>query len=348
MERELQKINPNVTIPYWNWTLDSQQPERSVVFTEEYFGGNGKFEDPRCIASGPFVNMIVNYPKPHCLARSFNNKDKMTPFYPKEIMDALISSARNYDSFRTVIEAGPHGIVHNNIGGDMKEMWSNNDPIFWIHHSFVDKLWFQFQSAASKNSNDYSASGSSKASLDDELVSLGVKVSDVMDISKLCYSYQSQASPSVADSQPELSQPATMAQSPSFLQTAPALQVFSDEDSEIKKIREIAQSMFDECAETQPGSFIAVPAKPLCPNYEKISYPGTVSDHWLIHMKNDLQLYRHHQEKIHLMIDVLNSGSKISISSSKFVNSALRPGWEHRLSEIREFRDRKCPKTKTL
>jgi tyrosinase len=39
------------------------------------------------------------------------------------------------------IESLPHNQVHNIIGGFMPTMQSPRDPIFWVHHANIDRLW---------------------------------------------------------------------------------------------------------------------------------------------------------------------------------------------------------------
>ena len=39
------------------------------------------------------------------------------------------------------IESLPHNQVHNIIGGFMPTMQSPQDPIFWVHHANIDRLW---------------------------------------------------------------------------------------------------------------------------------------------------------------------------------------------------------------
>ncbi len=41
----------------------------------------------------------------------------------------------------------PHGQVHNVVGGAMSTSRSPADPTFWLHHSFIDKLWADWQAA---------------------------------------------------------------------------------------------------------------------------------------------------------------------------------------------------------
>lgn len=51
------------------------------------------------------------------------------------------------DAFEPVIETGPHGTLHNIVGGVMASMSSPMDPIFWLHHAQLDRLWCAWVSA---------------------------------------------------------------------------------------------------------------------------------------------------------------------------------------------------------
>jgi tyrosinase len=47
-ERALQKIDPEIILPYWDWSIDAQAPELSVILSEKYMGGNGE-SDTHCV-----------------------------------------------------------------------------------------------------------------------------------------------------------------------------------------------------------------------------------------------------------------------------------------------------------
>jgi len=51
--------------------------------------------------------------------------------------------------FRTRAEGdipfGMHNLVHMWVGGSMVPMTSPNDPVFWLHHCFMDRLWTDWQ-----------------------------------------------------------------------------------------------------------------------------------------------------------------------------------------------------------
>lgn len=50
----------------------------------------------------------------------------------------------DFNSFTAALE-GPHGWVHNAVGGTMATSTSPADPLFWLHHAFIDKLWANWE-----------------------------------------------------------------------------------------------------------------------------------------------------------------------------------------------------------
>jgi tyrosinase len=168
-EKALQQFEPEVTLPYWDWTLDADAPHLSPVFTPGYFGGNGGAGG--CVSDGSLVPWNVQYNSPHCLQRSFNRGDSMSPFVPMDVIQGIMTSTSNFEVFSQSIEGTPHSTPHNMIGGDMATMVSPNDPIFWLHHCFIDKIWHDWQGMSSDRATAYSGSnfGGSSASPGDAL-----------------------------------------------------------------------------------------------------------------------------------------------------------------------------------
>lgn len=64
-----------------------------------------------------------------CLKRDFKGDDvgAIGPFESMENINAIVSMSSAYDDFRRSIEILPHGVVHNNIGGNMRSMYSPNE-----------------------------------------------------------------------------------------------------------------------------------------------------------------------------------------------------------------------------
>ena len=48
-----------------------------------------------------------------------------------------------------------HNFIHRSIGGDMDSDMSSNDPIFFVHHANVDKIWNDWQKQSDEHRNYY-------------------------------------------------------------------------------------------------------------------------------------------------------------------------------------------------
>ncbi|KAK8061318.1 tyrosinase- variant [Apiospora phragmitis] len=96
----------------------------------------------------------------------------------------------NYPDFERCWEYGPHGYGHNGIGGTMAYVEiSPSDPAFYMHHSYVDRVYRVWQNADP-------ARRTSISGLTADAISLGgikpdVTVRDVIDTldGAMCYRY---------------------------------------------------------------------------------------------------------------------------------------------------------------
>ncbi|KAJ1949427.1 hypothetical protein EC988_004775, partial [Linderina pennispora] len=140
----LQRVDPGVPVPYWDWSLDASNPAASALFTDSFLGGNGSGPNG-CVQSGPLANWQMRVSTPHCLARRFNNGDQISPFWPPEALLSMQNTVSQYGALSSGIENGCHGAVHLGISGDMSTMFAPNDPFFFLHHGMVDKLWYDWQ-----------------------------------------------------------------------------------------------------------------------------------------------------------------------------------------------------------
>ncbi|KAI9503892.1 hypothetical protein BX070DRAFT_233958 [Coemansia spiralis] len=143
----LNKVDPGVPVPYWDWSLDATNPISSDIFTPDYLGGNGAGPQ-NCVQNGPFANWQMNVENSHCLARKFNQGDSISPFWPPEALLSMQKTCSQYGALSSGIENGCHGAVHLGISGDMSTMFAPNDPFFFLHHGMVDKLWYDWQMMA--------------------------------------------------------------------------------------------------------------------------------------------------------------------------------------------------------
>jgi tyrosinase len=147
VESELRRVNPNVVIPYWDWTYDAANPAQSVVMRSDWFG---PATQSGCVRQGNFANFQLRYPRNHCLDRKFNRTATWTS---RGVLNQILRNSRSYNDLYNAINIIPHGIVHVTIGGgfseadagDMATGGSPNDPLFFLHHAMIDKTWEDWQ-----------------------------------------------------------------------------------------------------------------------------------------------------------------------------------------------------------
>ncbi|WP_068326427.1 tyrosinase family protein [Psychrobacter sp. P2G3] len=229
-ELDLDRLVPGVTLPYWDWASDAANPMNAVVWTNDLMGGNGSGAS-RVVRSGPFAYddadpdnswVIINYLglPDGGLVRNFGSR-RNTPNLPTQADIDEIQQISTYDSGnfdtssvgyrganegripvngKTPPPSNTHALVHEWIAGSMMLGTSPNDPVFFLHHCFVDKLWADWQAlhptvpyvpgnTASNNLNGHR--------LNDELVGLGTLISATLDHHAMGYSYDTDTPPIV-------------------------------------------------------------------------------------------------------------------------------------------------------
>lgn len=185
LENELRKVKPNVTIPYWDWSLDSQMPEKSIVFSPSFFGASAP--DVSACVYGELLKGI------ECVKRVWK-KDLVPSFPSPDVLRVLLAGAKNFEDLSTRLEV-LQGMVEVSIGGvaassesgqkplgDLAGIKAANDPLFWLIAAFTDKLW-----ASAFQRNDCV-----KMPQDDEIPLwhfTGTSAKHLESISTLCYIY---------------------------------------------------------------------------------------------------------------------------------------------------------------
>lgn len=143
MEEAIHSVSPEcncIGIPFWDWTMDAADPTRSFVFTDDWFGGNGVDlgDGKKCVRSGRFTWPILG---DNCLQRDLNGAGFFAT--REEVLNAIASNDRFRD-FSRAIELF-HDTVHRFIGGTMVLDNSADEPLFLVHHSFIDMIWSMWQ-----------------------------------------------------------------------------------------------------------------------------------------------------------------------------------------------------------
>jgi tyrosinase len=226
-EAELQSIKPGITLPYWNWTLDAAAPERSPVWDQSFLGGDGDATDEFRVQDGVFAHKFGNWNVPSYpneglpgpgLKRQFGTVIGSLPTEDdlRIAMGEALYDEPNYNSspftrgFRNRLEgwivrrgdpnvvtlgSQLHNRVHLWVGGNMLPMTSPDDPVFFLHHCFVDKIWADWQAQKMLDEPDLAPhycpmeQGPPGHNYEDVLKPWSRRISEVMDIAKLGYSY---------------------------------------------------------------------------------------------------------------------------------------------------------------
>jgi tyrosinase len=108
-EKRLQQVDPNVFVPYWDWIADPQLPAALSA--------------------------------PGLLSAWSVTRDWVPSQMPTAAVLTGATSQTTFTFFQKMLESGVHAAVHIAVGGDMDSASSPADPIFWLHHSNIDRIW---------------------------------------------------------------------------------------------------------------------------------------------------------------------------------------------------------------
>ncbi|MEV7418850.1 tyrosinase family protein [Streptomyces sp. NPDC089919] len=157
-EQALQAVDSSVALPYWDWSTD--RDARASLWAPDFLGGNGRSRDGQ-VMDGPFAyaggkwNINVRVDGRSYLRRELGagvaqlpTRAEVESVLAMETYDmAPWNSSSN--GFRNHLEGwrgvNLHNRVHVWVGGLMSTGASPNDPVFWMHHAFIDKLWATWQ-----------------------------------------------------------------------------------------------------------------------------------------------------------------------------------------------------------
>ncbi|MGF6200211.1 tyrosinase family protein [Pseudomonas laurylsulfatiphila] len=137
--------NPGITLPYWNWQLGGTDNP----FTSHFMGGDGDPAQDARVTFGPFAMANGRFDIRVWDGETGNPGLRRnlagTAFLPT--IEAVTSTLKNplyqepTGGWESSSENDLHNPVHSWIGGDMTTASSPNDPMFFLHHCYLDLLW---------------------------------------------------------------------------------------------------------------------------------------------------------------------------------------------------------------
>jgi tyrosinase len=138
-EQALQNLlnDPSFALPYWDYYTNPTIPSEFTDPTPGnplYMRRSGT-DVSNALTLAPFDPSVVNFPR------------------------------RAPNAFEPLLETRPHNAIHNLIGGQMGGLTSSpTDPIFYVHHANIDRLWDAWVRSGGRRgpitANPYNASNS--------------------------------------------------------------------------------------------------------------------------------------------------------------------------------------------
>ena len=121
MEELLMMVDPTVCIPYWKSSEEQAFPSWLLGFT-------------------PTVNLLGG---PHTVTRNIG----MFALLPSAADVTTAMANGTFNTFAPALE-GIHNSGHVWVGGSMGSVPSAPcDPVFWMHHCEIDRIWAEWQAA---------------------------------------------------------------------------------------------------------------------------------------------------------------------------------------------------------
>jgi hypothetical protein len=142
LEEALQCLNPAVTVPYWNWSSAPTTGVPAACASPTYVDRDGD-----TVANPLYAGPL---PPGAGAAMTSRRSDIDTTSFADLATAAQAALANaDFDDFQNELNS-VHGGVHVRVGGNMGSVpYAGFDPIFFLHHANVDRLWAQWQGAHS-------------------------------------------------------------------------------------------------------------------------------------------------------------------------------------------------------
>jgi hypothetical protein len=157
-EQRLQLVDPAITIPYWDWRNDREIPK--------------SFTDSALLSSWGVIRRW--------------DPGKMPS---QSSIDAVFDEA-TFSGFQSQLELGPHNAVHRAVGGNMAQANSPSDPLFFLHHANVDRIWSEWQkSSRAQDPPNMPEILQPKNSFPGSAIVFNVQVSSLISIAAVGYQY---------------------------------------------------------------------------------------------------------------------------------------------------------------
>jgi len=178
------------SLPFWDYGAGGQQATLPVGFRQPTANGspNPLFEPRRApgINSGLAVSPAV---------ASATRALRSSRFVGPSQFGGGVTGVAQFSNSTGQVENQPHNVIHDALGGNGGLMSDPDaaaaDPIFWIHHANIDRLWFIWNSPRHRATTDARWTGQSFSFFDANGQRVTKTPADVIDIAaQLGYTYE--------------------------------------------------------------------------------------------------------------------------------------------------------------
>lgn len=158
LERELQRIDPSVALPYWRF--DQPAPK---LFNAEFLGApTAAGNQPRFSPANPLNTWMIDGTTGIARRPRFADprSSAASPLPGRTVLSEVPVIGLDLDyayedfapplesefGFRDVLEGDPHGAAHTSFTGYLQDpATAAADPLFFLLHCNVDRLWAKWQ-----------------------------------------------------------------------------------------------------------------------------------------------------------------------------------------------------------
>lgn len=178
LEAQIQRLlgDPDFALPYWDWAADGDRPAADQATGGLWTAGVvGRTNTSGRVVSGPFTvgrgfRVRLDFTEAAGLVATSRGLQRALGRHASALPTSaqaqrIVENEMEYDAspwnassrsgFRNLVEgnlafsaasrAEMHNRVHVWVGGDMLPPTSPNDPVFYLNHCNVDRLWARWQ-----------------------------------------------------------------------------------------------------------------------------------------------------------------------------------------------------------
>ena len=150
IERELQQIDADVTLPYWRFDQPSFLPGQETIFSPSFLGAYDgstsivQFHDASTGDANPWHNWRVSV-RTRPLIRTYNPDPNGSGLVAAGSLAHILQNDSEHKVAGGSIEYYYHNRPHSHVSGWLGERHSPADPLFFLLHNNVDRGFAHWQ-----------------------------------------------------------------------------------------------------------------------------------------------------------------------------------------------------------